>query len=128
MRIESTEQSKALDTERAQTMIDAMDIEYTKARLETIHYFQDATKYHARAINIKLFKSVLEKAETNVAYEKIINMVAIYRLTLEMFTLMKNDQFRRANEVLDEIDDCLKKFDKNLTLPERKLNMKYIFN
>ena len=124
----SKKSTQKLDSQKAKIMIDAFDVEYTKSKLETLHYLQDTNRYHARAINIKMFKSVLEKCEQHASYEKVVNMVAIYRLTLEMFSIMKNDQFKRANEVLDEIDNCLRNFDKNLTLPERKLSMKYIFN
>lgn len=124
----SKKKNKKAETEKAKIMLDAFEIEHTKSKLETLHFLQDATKHHARAINVKMFASVLEKCETHPVHDRVINMIAIYRLTLDMFTLMRNDQFKRANEVLDEIDNCLRNFDKNLTLPERKLSMKYIFN
>ena len=122
-----TSRKKKIDTQ-AKTMLDAFEIEYTKSRLETLHYFNESRKFHARAINVKLFESVLAKCENHPLYEQVINLVAVYRLTLEMFTMMKNEQFKRANEVLDEIDNCLRNFDKHLTLPERKLSMRHIFS
>jgi hypothetical protein len=122
-----TLRKKKNDTQ-AKTMLDAFEIECTKSRLETLHFLQESRKFHARAINVKLFESVLAKCENHALYTQVVNLVAVYRLTLEMFTMLKNDQFKRANEVLDEIESCLRNFDKHLTLPERKLNMRYIFS